>query len=659
MRLRRGAPDRRGVPVSESERTLFGGALRWDNSFTAHELPMLRVSFAAMARELPGMVALVVRAAWAVDRRGLLALLVAEVGQGVAAGLGLLATNRALVALFGDAPTGDRLRDAMPALGFIMCVSAVAALLSALSVAATSRLEPQVERVCTARYYRLAARVEMQAFEETAFHRKLDAGRFGTSSVGRMIGASVAVVNALVGLTATGGVLALLHPILLPLLILVAAPKGWGAIRSARRRHESVHAWLEHRRAIDILGRSLIDPAPAAEVRAHRAGGLVLGAFDDMSATMEGEHRRLAHAQGATQAAASALSGVAALLVYAALWFLLTSGGMPLAAGGTAVIAIRTCTSGLTALVMQVNRLYEESLYLRDLEDACVESERRAIPTGGTPLPAEVDEIRLDGVSYTYPGNDTPSLDKVSLSIPAGRVVAFVGENGSGKTTLSKLVAGLLLPCEGTLTWGGVDVRDADRDAVFDRVAVLGQDFPRWAMTARANIFIGRPDRPIDPDRVTAAAARADAADLIEALPHGWETLIVKGYERGAQISGGQWQKVGNARARYRAAPFVIVDEPTSALDPEAEIAAFAALRSMTDDGTTVVLITHRLAATATADLIYVMENGRLVEQGDHGHLMTLPHGRYRTMYTAQAAQYGVEARPDHVPPARTAAPKS
>lgn len=647
------------MPLSESERTLFGGALRWDHSFTENELPILRMSFTTMVRQLPGMVALVVRAAWAVDRRALIALLVAEVGQGVAAGVGLLATNRALIALFGDAPTGDRLRDAAPALVFIMCVSAVAALLSALSVAATSRLEPQVERVCTARYYRLAARVEMQAFEETAFHRKLDAGRFGTSSVGRMIGASVAVVNALVGLTATGGVLALLHPVLLPLLILVAAPKGWGAIRSARRRHESVHAWLEHRRAIEILGRSLIEPGPAAEVRAHRAGGLVLGAFDDMSATMESEHRRLAHAQGATQATASALSGAAALLVYAALWLLLTSEGMPLAAGGTAVIAIRTCTSGLAALVMQVNRLYEESLYLRDLEDACVESERRAIPTGGTPLPTAVDEIRLDGVSYTYPGNDTPSLDKVSLSIPAGRVVALVGENGSGKTTLSKLIAGLLLPGEGTLTWAGVDVRDADRDAVFDRVAVLGQDFPRWAMTATANIFIGRPDRPIDRGRVADAASRADAVDMIEALPHGWETLIVKGYERGAQISGGQWQKVGNARARYRAAPFVIVDEPTSALDPEAEIAAFAGLRSMTDDGTTVVLITHRLAATATADLIYVLEDGRLVEEGDHEHLMTLDQGRYRTMYTAQAAQYGVQARPDRVPPARTATPES
>ncbi|WP_331766644.1 ABC transporter ATP-binding protein [Embleya sp. NBC_00896] len=643
--------------MSESERVLFGGALRWDLSFTAHEQPLLRMSFRAMARQLPSMAVVVTRAAWAVDRAAVSALLLAEIGQGLAGGLGLLATNRALVALFADVPTADRLRQAAPALVFIMVVTAVSALLAAVSVGATSRLEPQVERVCTARYYRAAARVELQAFEEAEFHRTLDAGRFGTDSVRRMLGASVAVVNALVGLVATGSVLTLLHPILLPLLILVAAPKGWGAVRSARRQHESAHAWLEHRRAIEILGRSLIEPAPAAEVRAHRAGRLVLDAFDDMSTTMEAEQRRLAHAKGATQAAASALSGVGALLVYAALWLLLTAGGMPLAAGGTAVIAIRTCTSGLTALVMQVNRLYEESLYLRDLENACTESERRAIPTGGQPLPHDVDEVRLDDVSYTYPGNDNPALDKVTLRIPAGKVIALVGENGSGKTTLSKLVAGLLLPSEGRLTWAGVDLCDADRDQVFERVAVLGQDFPRWAMTARANVFIGRPDRPIDQARVEAAVERADAGDLVASLPHGWDTLIVKGYQRGSQISGGQWQKIGNARTRYRGAPFVIVDEPTSALDPEAEIAAFAALRSMTDDGTTVLLITHRLAATATADLIYVLERGRLIEQGDHASLMTLDQGRYRGMYTAQAAQYGVRAAV--VPPARTAGVES
>ncbi|WP_419992867.1 ABC transporter ATP-binding protein [Streptomyces boninensis] len=630
------------IPVSETEQTLFGGALRYDKPYVQHELPLLRLSFWAMARELPRMIGLVVRAAWAVDRPALVAVVGAEVGIGLSGAFGLIATNRVLVALFAEGPTPDRLRQALPALFAITAVTALAAVLAAVSVAAAARLEPQVEREATARYYRLAARVELAALEDKDFHRTLDAGRFGTDSVRRMIGNSVAVINALIGLIAAGSVLTLLHPALLPMLALIAAPKGWGAVRTARRRHESIHLWIEHRRAIGVLTNDLTAQHTAAEIRAHGAGRLLNRAYADMSATLEVEQKRLAHAKGGTLLVASGLSGIAALATYGTLWALLTAGGMPLAVGGTAVIAIRTASADLTSLVLQVNRLYEEALYVHDLEVSCRESEQHAIPSGGAPLPEPTREIRVERLTFTYPGNPAPSLKEVSLTIPAGRVVALVGDNGSGKTTLSKLVTGLLLPTSGQVLWDGTDTREVDRDALFDRVAILTQDFPHWAMTARANIYIGRADGAPDGERLDRAAADSGADEVVAALPHGWDSLVIKGYERGTQVSGGQWQKLANARTRYRDAPLVVVDEPTSALDPMAEIAAFQALRQMTADGTTVLLITHRLAATATADIIYVLDEGCLIEQGSHAGLMRLPGGHYREMYEAQAAQYGV-----------------
>ncbi|MER6071309.1 ABC transporter ATP-binding protein [Streptomyces sp. NPDC001817] len=228
----------------------------------------------------------------------------------------------------------------------------------------------------------------------------------------------------------------------------------------------------------------------------------------------------------------------------------------------------------------------------------------------------------------------------MDLTIPRGQVVALVGENGSGKTTLAKLVAGLYLPSAGRLWWNGTEIRAADRAAVFDQVSVLTQDFPQWPMTARANVHIGRSDRDCEQHRVEKAAADAGVAGTVAALPHGWDSLVMKGFERGTELSGGQWQRLGSARARYRSAPLLILDEPTSALDPRAEIEAFRALRDLADQGTTVLLITHRLAATATADLIYVLDHGHLVERGTHTHLMTLPNGCHRTLYEAQAAQY-------------------
>nr|WP_329832233.1 ATP-binding cassette domain-containing protein [Streptomyces sp. BE133] len=143
--------------------------------------------------------------------------------------------------------------------------------------------------------------------------------------------------------------------------------------------------------------------------------------------------------------------------------------------------------------------------------------------------------------------------------------------------------------------------------------------------------------------------------ELVEGLPHGWDSIVFKGYERGVQLSGGQWQKLGTARAWYRSAPFLLVDEPTSALDPHAEIAAFQRLWSLAEHGHAVVLVTHRLAATAKADHIYVLDHGVVAEQGTHGELMNISGGLYRQMYEAQAAQYGI----DQTAAGRIPAPRS
>ncbi|MEW2486586.1 ABC transporter ATP-binding protein [Streptomyces sp. NPDC048411] len=311
---------------------------------------------------------------------------------------------------------------------------------------------------------------------------------------------------------------------------------------------------------------------------------------------------------------------------------------------------LRDASARLTSLVQQVNRLYEELLFLTDTEDAITLVTENAIPTTGAPLPAHVHQIHVDNVSYTYPGADSPALQNVSLRVRRGEVTALVGANGSGKTTLTKVLSGLLLPPGGNVWWqdadgsGQVELRDANRAEIFSMVGLLAQDFPRWEMTAAANVAIGAGDRVRDMIQVRAAALSAGVFKLIESLRHGWDSIVYKGYERGVQLSGGQWQKLGTARSLYRGAPFLLVDEPTSALDPHAEIAAFEGLWSLAEEGHAVVLVTHRLAATANADRIYVLDQGRVAEEGAHEQLMTRPDGIYRGMFTAQAAQYGADA---------------
>lgn len=633
--------------ISDAEQELYGGRLRWDKSFVHHEGALVRLGFGQMAAALPRMAGMVLRTGWEVDRRALAGVVAAQLGQGVTAAWGLVAVNGVLAQLFADGPTADKLREALPSLVVLAVLAVGTALLSAWSTAMSGRLEPQVERAVSARYYEAATRVEVEATERPEVQRVLEAGKFGTDSARLMLRMSVGVGNVLIGMVAAAVVLASLHWILLPMLLAIALPKGWGAVRSARRDYTSRLTWIDHRRAISSLLAYLTRPHAAGEIRAHAAGRKLLAGYEEMSRQTEAEQRRLARAQAHTDLIAGGFSGLASLACYGLLWWLLNSGGLPLAVGGTAVIAIRNSTARLTSLVQQVNRLYEEMLHLTDTKNATELAAEHAIPPTGVPLPSPVTAVHVEDVSFSYPGAVSPSLKGVSLSVHRGEVTALVGANGSGKTTLTRVLSGLLLPADGNVWWTGasgerVELRAADRGQVFAHVGLLAQDFPHWEMTAATNVAIGAGDRPRDMDQVKEAAHAADVHDLIEGLPHGYDSIVFKGYERGVQLSGGQWQKLGTARSLYRNAPFFLVDEPTSALDPHAEIAAFEGLWSLAEHGHAVVLVTHRLAATAKADRIYVLDQGLIAEQGTHDELMALGGGLYRTMYTAQAAQYGL-----------------
>ncbi|MFD0123199.1 ABC transporter ATP-binding protein [Streptomyces virginiae] len=636
--------------VSESERRLFGGPLRYDAGWSNHEYAALEGRLLTTLRSMPRMVGGTLRLAWDTDRPALLTVAAAEAGQGVTSAVGLLVISDVLRTLLSEGSAADRLYAALPALAAGALVAVLGAVLAARSTAAAGRLEPKVERAAYEQYLSAAVEVELEAIEDGEFRRLLDSAQWGPPSARRTVGACVATLGGVISLIATAGVLTVLHPLLLPMLLLIAAPRGWGAMRVAQRRYLSMITWVEHVRAARLIGQLLISRTSAPEVRVHGVGRYLLGHYRNMAEVAESEATRLAKDKAATELLAAALSGLAALVTYGAMGALIVSGRMDLAVAGTAVIAVRTGSASLGALVATTNTLHEESLYVRDLERFVAEAARRAIPSGGAPLPERLAAVRLRDVDFSYPDRDEPALSGVSLTIEAGQVVALVGENGSGKSTLVKLLAGLHLPDAGSVTWDGVDVRDADREQVFDRVALLTQDFERWPVTARTNIAIGRPGKE-DPERavdqaseVVAAARYAGADRIVEKLPHGYETLLARVFRGASELSGGQWQKFGLARTRFRDARLLVVDEPTSALDPEAEIAAFDSIRGLAGPERAVVLVTHRMSGVRFADVIYVLHEGRLVERGGHDELMALG-GRYASMYAMQAEQFGHDPR--------------
>ncbi|MEU0336869.1 ABC transporter ATP-binding protein [Streptomyces sp. NPDC006193] len=699
MRKRREAAE---PVVSESERLLFGGPLRYDMGWNKHADAFLQLGFRAMLTRLPGMLAASLRLARQADARAARAVLAAEVGRGLAQAVGLLAVNRALGELLTGAAIEQRLRSAAPALVVLAAVTLVAALLRAASTYATGRLEPKVERVATELYLERAAEVELAAIEDHAFHKLLDTAQYGARSARHMIGHGTRVINAIISLVAAAGVLTVLHPALLPLLVTMTLPSAWSALTNARRRYESFHTWVQHARAGQLISSLLTEPAAAPEIRVHGVGPFLLRHFRCMSESAEAEQARLSRLAARTGLIAAAWTGLATLATYATLGGLLLAGATALSVAGTAVIAIRTGAASLDALVLEINQLHEEALFVSDLQRLYVAAAERAIPTGGEPLPEDPKEIRFENVTFSYPHDpqpddarpgdvrphdarsgdghphDTarqgaaprepgsrepgsrsaagarprdgirrniprPALDDVTLTLPLGRIIALVGENGSGKTTLVKLLAGLYTPDRGRILWDGVDAARADRRLLAERIAMVAQDFKRWPFTARVNVAVGRSRAPMTEERLAASIAEAGAEEVVADLPRGLDTLLARNFSGGHELSGGQWQRLGIARAAYRRGSILIVDEPTAALDARAELEVFEKIRALAGSGQTVVLITHRLASVRHADLVHVLEQGRLVESGSPEELLARG-GVYAELYTLQAQQFAAKA---------------
>ncbi|WP_095933756.1 ABC transporter ATP-binding protein [Streptomyces sp. Tue6028] len=608
--------------------------------WSQHSDAFLELNFRAMVTRLPSLLASSFRLAWKADPRAARVVLAAELARGGAQAVSLLAVNSVLGRLMAGGPVEDRLRGALPALVTVAAVMLVAALLRAASTYATGRLEPKVERVATELYLERAAAVELSAIEDDAFHKLLDTAQYGAQSARRMISIATRVVNALISLCAAAGVLTVLHPALLPLLVTMTLPSAWSALTNARRRYESFHTWVQHARAGHLISSLLTEPAAAPEIRVHGVGPFLLRHFRSMSETAEAEQARLARLSARTGLIAAAWTGLATVATYATLGGLLVAGAMALSVAGTAVISIRTGSASLDTLVLEINSLHEEALFVGDLHRLYVEAAERAIPVGGDPLPERPREIRFENVTFTYPGASArPALADVTLTVPLGKIVALVGENGSGKTTLVKLLAGLYAPESGRILWDDVDAATADRHQLAERIAMVAQDFKRWPFTARVNVAIGRASAPLTRERVTASVAEAGAEEVVADLPRGLDTLLARGFSGGHELSGGQWQRLGIARAAYRRGTILIVDEPTAALDARAELEVFEKIRALAGTGQTVILITHRLASVRHADLVHVLDQGRLVESGSPDELLATG-GVYAELYSLQAEQF-------------------
>ncbi|MEU7158477.1 hypothetical protein [Streptomyces chrestomyceticus] len=316
--------------VTESERLLFGGRLRLDLAWLRHEDALLDLNLRSMVVRLPRLLTLTARLARQANARALGQVVGAEVGSGAVQAVSLIAINHVLAAVLAAGPVTQRLSAALPALVAVAVCSVIGAGLRAVSTAGTGRLEPAVERVATEIYLTASAKVEMAAFEDPDYHRRAESARFGAASARRMIQYSTSVITALMSLFASIGVLTVLHPALLPMIVMMTLPSAWATLVTARRRYLSFKVWTQHARAGRLISELLTSTRAAAEIRLHGIAAFLLHHFRRMSETAEDEQARLARLAARTGILASALTGVAYAATFGVLGLLLWTGAMPL-----------------------------------------------------------------------------------------------------------------------------------------------------------------------------------------------------------------------------------------------------------------------------------------------------------------------------------------
>jgi ATP-binding cassette subfamily B protein len=280
---------------------------------------------------------------------------------------------------------------------------------------------------------------------------------------------------------------------------------------------------------------------------------------------------------------------------------------------------------------------------LRELEAKAAQA-ARAVGSMSVAADAPQRRIRFEGVGFRYAGGGRDILAGLDLSIPVGHSLAIVGPNGAGKTTLVKLLAGLYEASDGRITVDGVDLLDLDPAQWRQRIAVIFQDFVRYELPARENVGFGAVSRLGDEEALGRAASRSGARTVIEALPYGWDTVLSRQYTRGADLSGGEWQRIALARCHLAieaGARVLVLDEPTASLDVRAEAEFFDRFLELTQ-GLTTILISHRFSTVRAASRIVVLDDGRILEDGTHDELVALG-GRYAEMFQRQAGRYRAE----------------
>jgi len=483
-----------------------------------------------------------------------------------------------------------------------------------------------------------ASRLDLTSYEDPTFQDKLERARVqGTDRV-LMIQAAGRLVQQMVTTASMALSVCFYAPWILVALVVCIVPAFLGETHFAFLGYSLSFAQTPARREMEYLRVLGGSKESAKELKLFGLGRYLVDRFTNLAMRLHNETARLARRRLFSGSLLTLLGtfgyyGSYAFVIYETVTGKLSMGTLILLSG-----AIAAASSNLQMVFSTFSTIADQALFVGDLLEffavkPVVLSKANAL---AVPRPIR-NGFEFKNVSFAYP-NGRQVLHSVSFKLEPGERIALVGENGQGKTTIVKLLTRLYDPTSGQIVLDGVDLREYDQEDLWREIGVIFQDFMRYDLTVTENIAMGRIEERENIFRIRSAAQKSLAEQVIRKLPKGYEQLLGTRFEGGTDLSGGEWQKLALARAYLREAQVLILDEPTASLDARSEHEVFERFAELTR-GKMAMLISHRFSTVRMADRIFVLQDGRIAEEGPHDQLMK-KGGHYAEMFELQAASY-------------------
>ena len=483
------------------------------------------------------------------------------------------------------------------------------------------------------------ARVDLQYLEDSEFYDKLERARRQTVGRVNLMSNSLAQAQDFITIVSLISALIYFYPILVILLVISIIPTLLNELKFSSSNYKLTSRMAPERRQLDYMRVIGASDVTAKEVKLFGLADFISRTFSTTANKYYQSIKKLTIKRSVWGAIFNIIGVIAyygafVFIVLKAVVSLVTIGELTFLAG-----SFNKLRNQLQVMFTRFSNITESALYLHDYFEFIDMEFNDQSDFLQLPVPAEiVTGIKFQNVTFSYPNGHIPVFNGLSFDLRKGEKLALVGENGSGKTTLIKLLLRLYEPTSGCILLDGVDIRHYEKEEYQKLFGAIFQDFVKYYLTTRINIAVGNIENVGNDKKIEEAAELSLANEVVKDLLNGYDQELGKRFKKGAELSGGQWQKIALARAYMSEAPIIILDEPTSALDARAEYEVFQRFIGLTK-GRTSIIISHRFSTVRMADRILVLNNGEVLELGTHEELME--NGNlYSELFELQAEGY-------------------